>query len=381
MRGPKRLAKLINYRRLRKYYQEVSVSDLIFKQYLYSRFEVFYIIAGLSIDAYRMTSAPSVADIRALRALLGASLWTTPVLRCAGLEDLLQSGTEIYGKCEFLQRTGTFKARGALANLSCLDARQRRLGVTAVSAGNHAVATAFAARAVGSSAKVVMTKTANAARVDACRGYGGEVVFAETVHEAFAMADKIQADEGRHLVHPYEGPQVAAGTGMIGLEMHEQCANFDVVVVAVGGGGLLGGIANAIKQLRPECEVIGVEPEGADSMHRSFKAGKPEAIDAVKTIADSLGAPYAMPYSFELCRNNVDSLTLVSDEQIRRAMGILFKTMKIAVEPACAATTAALLGPLREIVAGRNVMQVFCGSNIDWPTFIGQVEPGYPYAA
>jgi threonine dehydratase len=319
-----------------------------------------------------MFSAPSINDIRGLRERLGEAIYETPLLRCAGLESCVQPTTAIFGKLEFLQRTGTFKARGALATVSALTEAQRKIGITAVSAGNHAIATAYAAQWATTSAKVVMTRSANAARVRACREFGAEIVLVDTVHEAFVVAEQIQKEEGRFLVHPFEGAAVATGTGMVGLEIHEQCADFDAVLVSVGGGGLIGGIANAIKKLRPDCEMFGVEPEGADSMRRSLAAGEPRAIEAVTTIADSLGAPYALPYSFALCRQNVDELVMVSDEQIRRAMGILFNAMKFAVEPACAATTAALLGPLRDRLAGRKVVLVMCGSNIDWPTFATQ---------
>lgn len=280
--------------------------------------------------------------------------------------------TEVYAKLEFLQRTGTFKARGALATLNELSAAQKKTGVTAVSAGNHAIATAFAAQAAGTNAKVVMISTANPARIDACRSFGGDVVLVDSVHDAFAAAEKIQKEEGRFFVHPFEGRPIATGTGMVGLEIHEQCADFDAVVVSVGGGGLIGGISNALKQVRPACEVLGVEPAGADSMQRSFAAGEPQSIDSVTTIADSLGAPFAMPYSFELCRQNVDQLVSVTDDQIRESMGILFRVMKFAVEPACAASTAAMLGPLRSQLLGRKLVLVMCGSNIDWPTFAAQ---------
>jgi threonine dehydratase len=293
------------------------------------------------------------------------------VLRCAGLEELLGGDRRVYGKLEFLQHTGTFKVRGALATIASLTATQRRAGVTAVSAGNHALATAYAAQAVGASAKIVMISTANAARVDACRAYGAELVFTNDIHEAFEIVDAIQEEEGRILVHPFEGPDVAKGTGTVGLEMCEQLSEFDAVIVPVGGGGLIAGVANAIKRLRPEVEVIGVEPVGADSMRRSLAAGAPQALHKVNTIADSLGAPFAMPYSFALCRENVDRIVLVEDLQLRKAMGLLFRIMKIAVEPACAATTAALLGPLREELQGKIVALVFCGSNIDWDTFAG----------
>lgn len=319
-----------------------------------------------------MSEAPDIQDIRALRERLGASVYLTPMLHCANLEALLGGATSIYGKLEFLQRTGTFKARGALASVAELSAAELKAGITAVSAGNHAIATAYAAQTVGSSAKVVMLKTANPARIDACRRFGAELVLAENVHEAFSTAEKIRQDEGRTLVHPFEGRAVATASGMIGLEMHEQNTDFDAVVVSVGGGGLIGGIANAIKQLRPDCEVFGVEPEGADSMRRSLAAGEPQAIAAVTTIADSLGAPFALPYSFDLCRRFVDELVTVDDMQIRRAMGVLFHHMKFAVEPACAASTAALLGPLRDRLRSRKVALVFCGSNIDWPTFAAQ---------
>lgn len=280
--------------------------------------------------------------------------------------------TEVYAKLEFLQRTGTFKARGALATLNELSAAQKKTGVTAVSAGNHAIATAFAAQAAGTNAKVVMISTANPARIDACRSFGGDVVLVDSVHDAFAAAEKIQKEEGRFFVHPFEGRPIATGTGMVGLEIHEQCADFDAVVVSVGGGGLIGGISNALKQVRPACEVLGVEPAGADSMQRSFAAGEPQSIDSVTTIADSLGAPFAMPYSFELCRQNVDQLVSVTDDQIRESMGILFRVMKFAVEPACAASTAAMLGPLKSQLLGRKLVLVMCGSNIDWPTFAAQ---------
>jgi threonine dehydratase len=318
-------------------------------------------------------SGPKIEEIRDLAKQLAGRIVRTPLLRCNMIEDRLDNGTEVFAKLEFLQRTGTFKARGALATLAGLSKDELLRGVTAVSAGNHAIATAFAAKEMGSSAKVVMTSSANPARVATCRSYGAEVVIAADVHAAFAMANKIRDEEGRFFVHPFDGPSIARGTGTMGLEICEQLDEFDAVVIPVGGGGLISGAANAIRQLRPDCEVIGVEPEGADSMHRSFAAGEPRSIEQVGTIADSLGAPFAMPYSFTLTRDNVQRLALVSDDQLRKAMGFLFQHMKIAVEPACAATTAALFGPLRESLAGKRVVLVYCGSNIDWKTFAEQV--------
>ena len=317
--------------------------------------------------------APTIDDINALRRKLADAIATTPVLRCSGIEFELANDTEVWGKLEFLQRTGTFKARGALANLMAIDKAQLAAGVTAVSAGNHAIATAFAAQVAGTTAKVVMLGSANPYRIEVCRGYGAEVIIVDDVHEAFDVVEAIERDEGRFFVHPFEGRAVATGTGMIGVEICEQLDAFDAVVVPIGGGGLMAGIANAVKQLRPQARIIGVEPEGANSMHLSMAAGEPRSIDKVRTIADSLGAPYAKPYSFELCRRNVDDLVEVTDLELRETMGLLFQRMKFAVEPACAASTAALLGPLRAELAGQRVVLVYCGSNIDWATFSEQV--------
>jgi threonine dehydratase len=213
---------------------------------------------------------PTIDAVRALRQALGESIWTTPLLRCAGIELALDNGTRVWGKLEFLQRTGTFKARGALANLRSLSKEQLDKGVTAVSAGNHAIAAAFAAQALGSTAKVVMIGTANPYRIEACKSYGAEVILVDDVHEAFDVAKSIEREEGRFFVHPFEGPEVATGTGTVGLEICEQLDGFDALIVPIGGGGLMGGIANAVKQLRPSVEIIGVEPGGANSMRLSF---------------------------------------------------------------------------------------------------------------
>jgi threonine dehydratase len=317
-------------------------------------------------------SGPGIDEIRAVRDSLSGQTLCTPILRCPAIEDELGGGTQVTAKLEFLQRTGTFKARGALATLQSLSEQELQNGVTAVSAGNHAIATAFAAQAVGTTAKVVMIPSANPARVAACKAYGAEVVMADDVHTAFDVAKSIRDEEGRFFVHPFEGPLIALGTGTVALEICEQIEDFDAIVIPIGGGGLIGGMSNVVKRLRPDVEVIGVEPEGADAMHRSFASGEPETLDEVRTIADSLGAPFAMPYSFGLARSNVDRLTKIDDDQLRRTMGFLFESMSIAVEPACAATTAALLGPLRSSLRGKRVVLLMCGSNIDWETFSRQ---------
>jgi threonine dehydratase len=306
-------------------------------------------------------------EIAAARQALGDRIVTTPVWLWESREtvELLPAGTRALLKLELFQRAGTFKPRGALCNMLALSAAELGRGVTAVSAGNHAIAVAYAARVLGSHAKVVMLASANPARVAACKAFGAEVEQSPDGHAAFARAREIADSEARTFIHPFEGRRTALGTATVGWELMRQTEELDAVIVPVGGGGLAAGVANAVKLERPGCEVWGVEPEGADTMHRSFASGRPESIDAVRTVADSLGAPYAAPYSFALCRRYLDGLVKVTDAEMISAMALLFRDLKLAVEPAAAAATAALMGPLRSRLAGRRVALIVCGSNID----------------
>lgn len=318
---------------------------------------------------------PGLDEIRAARERLGDRVRETPVWEWRGreIEAAVAPGTRVFLKLELFQHAGTFKPRGALLNMLDLPPDARARGVTAVSAGNHAMAVGFAARALGTSAKVVMPKSASPARVEGCRAYGAEVVLVDDVHAAFAEVERIEREEGRTFVHPFEGRRTALGTAGVGLELAAQVPDLDAAIVPIGGGGLAAGVANALALAQPGCRVYGVEPEGADTMHRSFAAGSPQAIDRVATIADSLGAPHAAPYSFALCRRFLHGLVKVSDDALRDAMRLLFREAKLAVEPAGAAATAALTGPLREELAGRRVALVVCGANIDAATFCSLV--------
>jgi threonine dehydratase len=318
----------------------------------------------------------TVAEIRAARERLNDFVVETPVWRWQNRDIMEKAGpeTQVFLKLELFQHTGTFKPRGALTVMLDLDQAALSRGVTAVSAGNHAIAVAYAASLLGATAKVVMPKTANPARIASCRTLGAEIELVEDSHRAFERVREIEAEEGRTFVHPFEGPLTALGTATLGFEFCHQIADLDAVIVPIGGGGLCAGIATAVKLIQPRCQVFGVEPEGADTMYRSFASGKPETIDKPRTIADSLGAPYALPYSFELCRQHTDEVVLVSDEAMRQAMALLFRSMKLAVEPAGAAATAALCGPLRERLHGKRVSLIVCGTNIDISTFATHVE-------
>ena len=318
---------------------------------------------------------PTVDAIRANRARLGELVVTTPVRRLVddALADAVGASTTVWLKEELFQRTGSFKPRGALSVMLDLDANALARGVTGVSAGNHAISLGYSARILGTTAKVVMPKTANAFRVQLCRELGVAVELVDNVTEAFARVKEIETAEGRTFVHPYEGPKTALGTASVGMEFIDQVASagasLDAVIVAAGGGGLTGGVACAVKQMSPSTAVYVVEPEGADSMHRSFKAGSPQSIEAVRTIADSLGAPRCEPYSFALNRQFVDEVVLVNDDQIRDAMRLLFRSAKLVVEPAGAAALAALMYPLRDRLDGKTVGIVVCGANIDPESF------------
>ena len=324
---------------------------------------------------------PTIDAIRANRARLNDLIVTTPIrlLTDDAVAAAVGASTRVWLKEELFQRTGSFKPRGAFSVMLDLDAAALARGVTGVSAGNHAISLGYCARKLGSSAKVVMPKNANPYRVQMCRDLGVDVELVENVHAAFIRVKEIEATEGRTFVHPFEGPKTALGTASVGLELIDQTraagVTLDAVIVAAGGGGLTGGVASAVKQMSPATTVYVVEPEGADTMMRSFKAGSPQSIDAVRTIADSLGAPRCEPYSFALNRRFVDEVVLVSDGQIRDAMRLLFRAAKLAVEPAGAAALAALMFPLRTRLDGKCVGIVVCGANIDPATFATHLLP------
>ncbi len=323
---------------------------------------------------------PTIDAIRANRARLGERIVTTPIRLLAddALAAAVGANTRVWLKEELFQRTGSFKPRGALSVMLDLDAAALARGVTGVSAGNHAISLGYCARILGSTAKVVMPKNANPFRVQLCRELGASVELVENVHEAFARVKQIEASEGRAFVHPYEGPKTALGTASVGLEFIDQIraegTALDAVIVAAGGGGLTAGVACVVKQMSPETAVFAVEPEGADSLSRSIKAGAPQAIEAVRTIADSLGAPRCEAYSFALNQMFVDEVVLVSDAQIRSAMRLTFRAAKLVVEPAGAAALAALMYPLRDRLLGKSVGIVVCGGNIDAATFSAQLQ-------
>lgn len=325
-------------------------------------------ISALSLDAIRTNTASLAGDVV-----------RTPCLTLdAGLMAEILGGGAAVLKLECFQHTGTFKARGALSVARSLDAGQIKRGVTAASAGNHAIAAAWAAQQVGASAKVVIQSNANPFRVAMAKAQGAEVIMKAPGVETFAEADRLVADEGRYFIHPFEGPLTSLGTAGVGLELMEDAPDLDAVVVSIGGGGLISGIAAAVKQVNPACQVFGVEPTGAAGMHTSLTTGAPVRLDHVNTVADSLGAPMSLPLGHALCAAYVDEIVLLDDDTICAGMVAFQQEAKLAVEPAAGAAIAAVMGPLRERLQGKRVGVIVCGANIDAQTYLTLMDRGMP---
>lgn len=314
--------------------------------------------------------------IAATRAELEGKVIRTPILplRSSKIAPYIPAGADLFLKLELFQQTGSFKARGASLGVTWLTDAQRRRGVTTFSGGNHALAIAWAARDAGVSAKVVMTEAADPFRIEGCRALGAEIVLVPDMMAAVPVLDALAEEEGRQILHPFNDVNMAYGAASCGAEMVEDCPPLDLVVLPVGGGGLISGMAAAIKHLSPTTTVIGVEPEGADSLGRSFRSGRAEALDRVATIADSLGAPMAMPESMALARRNVDELITIPDQLMADTMLLMRHTLNLIAEPACTASLAAALGPLRDRVAGRHVGVLACGSNISADRYAAYTE-------
>jgi threonine dehydratase len=315
---------------------------------------------GHTIDG---EAIPSLDDIASQHFALTPWVLRTPVFDRNDLPSL--EGTLVNFKFELLQASGSFKVRGAFTHLLALDAAQRSAGVTCVSGGNHAIAVAYAAMRLGISAKVVLFRTASAARIEQCRRFHAEIVTAGSNSEAFEIVRRIEAEEGRYFVHPFNGYRTILGTATLGYEWATQAPDLDAVIVPIGGGGLAAGVSTALRLANPRVRVYGVEPEGADVMSRSFAANHTVQMSHMHSIADSLMAPHSEQYSYELCRRHIDRIVTVTDDALRTAMRVLFDQLKLAVEPACATATAGLLGPLRDVLQGKRVGVLLCGTNTD----------------
>lgn len=300
----------------------------------------------------------------------------TPVLpwKNSIKSKLLNDKTEVVFKCELFQKTGTFKLRGALTRFSALNEDEKTRGIVAGTAGNHGIAVAYVAKLKNIHAKIVVPKIINTFRLNKIKSLGAEVIQVDTMSEVLDVMNDIAEKENRTIIHAYDHPLITLGTATLGYEFLQQVPNLDVIIVPIGGGGLASGVSAAAKKINPHIKVYGVEPEGANALYLSFQKNEPIALSSVKSIADSLCAPRAMPYSFSICKQYLDDIVLVTEQELSLAMKLLFEEVKMACEAACAAATAGLLGPLKDSILGKKVGVLLCGSNIDVETFSKHVK-------
>ena len=281
----------------------------------------------------------------------------------------INANSEIFMKLELFQHTGTFKARGALSAASEIDKNKKKFGITAASAGNHAIAASWAAKKLGMSAKVVMRSTANPYRLQQVKNEDAEIIITDNLDELFKIAKKLVDEDKRTFIHPFEGLSTSLGTAAIGLEFIKSVPSLDAVIVSIGGGGLISGVSAAIKQVNEKCKIFGVEPKGAATMLKSFSIGNPIQNEIVDSEVDSLSPPMTLPFSYAVCKKYIDEIVTVSDEEIFASMVILQEESKLAVEPAAAATLSAYIGPLKHKLKNKNVGLLMCGANIDQKSY------------
>lgn len=310
-----------------------------------------------------MTKLPDFSDIIKAQARLKGITKVTPLEHSKTFSSM--SRANVYLKLENLQSTGSFKARGAYNKIKNLSKEELDRGVVCASAGNHAQGVAYAAGLIGVKATVFMPVFTPPLKVIATRGYGAEVVLqGDTFDDAYAAAMTYKEKSGAVFVHPFDDPFIIAGQGTIGLELFHQLENIDDVLIPIGGGGMIAGVAIALKEMNPDIRIIGVEAEGAQSMKLSLQEGKPNTLTSVHTIADGIAVKTPGHLTYEATRKYVDDLVLVNDAEIAHTAYLLLQRAKILAEPAGVAAMAAVLHKKLDL-AGRNVIPIISGGNIN----------------
>jgi threonine dehydratase len=304
----------------------------------------------------------TLADIEAARARMGSLIDVTPCDRSQTFSGF--TGNSIFFKLENLQMTGSFKERGALNKMLLLTAEERQRGVICASAGNHAQGVSYHATRLGIRSKIVMPLTAPLVKVSATQGYGGQVIQHGVNYEAFAEAMRIREAEGLTFIHAFDDDAVIAGQGTIGLELLDQVPDLEAVVVPIGGGGLIGGIACAVKERKPSVRIVGVEPSVVPSMQFAISGGAPITLPAARTIADGIAVRRVGANTLPLAQKYVDEIVTVEEEEIANAILLLLEREKTVAEGAGATATAALLQH-RTSLKGKRTVSLVCGGNID----------------
>ena len=318
--------------------------------------------------------AVTLQDIQEAATALRPHVHETPLLRAKALGQM--AGVELWLKAENLQRTGSFKVRGAFNRIRLLSPEERRRGVVAASAGNHAQGVALAARELGVRATVVMPEGAPLVKVESTRGYGAEVVLhGQDFDEAYAYARQLQEQRGAVLVHAFDDPAVIAGQGTVGLEIVEQLPGVEAVVVPLGGGGLASGLAVAVKSLKPRAKVVGVQAAAAPAVWRSWHEGRTVAVPVGRTLADGLAVHSPRESVLRLLRRWLDDVVTVKEDELAGAMVLLLERSKLVAEGAGAAAVAALVYG-KVALHGLRTVAVLSGGNVDLNTLLRVVDRG-----
>ena len=304
-----------------------------------------------------------IDDIRAAARRIEGAVHRTPIHHSHSLGEMV--GVELFLKCENLQKTGSFKSRGALNKALSLSPVERERGLITVSAGNHAQAVAWAAKRIGVPCVVVMPEDAPRSKLDAVRGYGAEVVLHADRPTLFDRLREVERERGMTFVHPFDDPVGLAGAGTCGLEIAEDVPDADVVVVPVGGGGLMAGVASAIEQMLPRARVVAVDLQEGPGLEPSLAAGRSIPVTRPPSIADGMTAPFIGTRPLEVAREAVDQIALVAEFEIVGAMELLFTRAKLVAEGAGAAATAALLAGKVDVAQGARVVVIVSGGNVD----------------
>jgi threonine dehydratase len=303
----------------------------------------------------------TLSQIQTARQRIAPCIRRTPLTPSATLSERLK--TNVYVKLEIFQKTGSFKVRGAFNKALSLRPEERGRGIVAVSGGNHAQAVAYMARALGLKSLVLMPESTPKNYVEATRGYGAEVKFAPTASAAFAAVAEYEKD-GWAYVHPFDDPLVMAGQGTVGLEIMDDVPQVTDVIVSIGGGGFMGGVATAVKSLKPSVRVWGVETEGADCMSKSIAAGEIVTLDAITSVARTLGAPSPSERTLEMAKKLLEKIVVVPDKEAVSAMRFILERLKVLTEPAASCTLAAADRLKDNFSSERHVVLVLCGGNI-----------------
>jgi threonine dehydratase len=308
-----------------------------------------------------MTDRLTLAQIQNARQSIAPCVRRTPLTSSAVLSERLK--TNVYVKLELFQKAGSFKVRGAFNKALSLTPEERGQGLVAVSGGNHAQAVAYAARNLGLKSVILMPESTPRNYVEATRGYGAEVKFAADVSAAFAEVTEYER-HGWAYIHPFDDPMVMAGQGTIGLEILEDVPQVTDIVASIGGGGLIGGLATAVRALKPSVRVWGVETEGADCMSQSLAAGKVVTLAAITSIARTLGAPAPSEQTLAMARELLEGVTVVSDAEALAALRFLLERLKVLTEPAASCTLAAADRLRDQFSSERHVVLLLCGGNM-----------------